>query len=91
MSNLTKALQERYTGKLGSVVLRIGELLIVAGIVGAISLYGGSAKMSGIVDRVCIQLNSIEGRIGNIENKIDGHFQNYTIHVPHTFHDKKDK
>lgn len=84
MSNLSKALQERYSGKIGSMILRIGELLIVAGIVGAISLYGGSAKMSGIMDRVCIQLNSIEGRIGSIENKIDGHFQNYSIHVPHT-------
>ena len=91
MNSTLRALHKRYEGKLGDALLRMGELLVVAAVAGLITMYGGSAKMNGIMDRVCVQLNSIESRIGNIENKIDGHFQNYAIHVPHTSHDKKDK
>lgn len=84
MSNLKTALREHYSGKFGDALLRVGELLVVAAIVGGITLYSGSAKLDGIVGRVCIQLDTIE-------KKIDTHIQNYSIHVPHAPHDKSEK
>lgn len=84
MSNLGKVLHEHYGGKLGDALLRVGELLVVAAIVGAITLYSGSAKLDGIVGRVCIQLDSIE-------KKMDAHISNYSIHIPHAPHDKSEK
>jgi len=84
VSNFGKALHEHYNGKMGDALLRVGELLVVAAIVGAVTLYSGSAKLDGIVGRVCVQLDTIE-------KKIDTHIQNYSIHVPHAPHDKSEK
>jgi hypothetical protein len=84
VSEFGKALHKHYSGKVGDALLRVGELLAVAAVVGIVTLYSGSAKMSGIVDRVCVQLDKIE-------NKLDAHISNYAIHTPHMPHDKSEK
>ncbi len=81
MGGTLKALHEQYDGKMGAAFFRIAECLVIAAIIGVVTLFGTSARMNGVLERVVVQLSSIE-------TKLDAHVSNYSIHrvpsAPHT-------
>jgi hypothetical protein len=50
--------------------------LIIAGVMGLVVMYGTTGKISTKLDMLCVQFSALD-------EKIDKHIQNYSIHIPH--------
>ena len=62
----------------------IGRTLVIAAIVGLITMYGTVGKLTVKFDMLYAQVSALAG-------VVDSHITNYTIHVPHRATEKSDK
>ena len=62
----------------------VGKPLIVAAVVGLITMYGTSAKLT-------VRFEMLHEQVRDLTATVNKHIQDYAIHVPHEGHNKSIK